>query len=730
MPNHIRNRNYIIVFVTFLFLATSCKLFPNIAYASLTGCQANLTPESLNTSTNGTLTFRLLNSDSNGNPLKWIKISAPSSNFVITSAGGTYTTGTSVATDGSNVIIRLSGLAAGESADYEIGVTTGASAADAAAFTLQASDTTEGDSPIICSVNGTVAIISGGQGGVNISNLTISVSSTTAIISWNTSANATGSVNYGTTSGYGSSASDTNSSTSHSVTLSGLTPSTTYHYQVTSTNGSDSALSSDNTFTTAAAGTTTTTVTTVTTTTTVTAAVVKDITAPSVSITTDFNEPFAVAPEITGKASDTSRIVKVEYSIDGGSNWIYAEALDLGEKSTVFNFVPDLTEDGNYKIVVRALDGAGNTGKSKTYNLIIDRLPPLIGGNIWSIGPIPVLPNLNGVITVLAGVDHKITMSAVGGPTSIDLIINGTIYPMTKSVDSGLWSGIVNFVSPGHYVVKVKSIDGANNETVRDLNSILVIDSGKIKEKGTDTIIREANINICQQDELSKVWSLWDGQSFGQENPQVITDGSYSYFLPSGTYYLTSTVSGYKKVTSKIFKIKTPTTLNTNIEMERGWWVNPFKSINMSVIRSKVIANEQEYNSLIGKEAPRFLLPSITGQELDLVSLRGKNRMLVFLNTWLPATSEQISVISALEKIYKDRISIIMIEENISKVSVFAKKGGYNDLSIVADPDGTLVDSYYVNSLPSSYFIDRKGLVQKMITGVVLGDEIINNLDF
>src|SRR6185437_5162000 len=77
-----------------------------------------------------------------------------------------------------------------------------------------------------------------------------------ATITWTTNSGATSQVEYGLSTAYGYSTT-LNSSlvSSHTQTITGLLPSTTYHYQVAS-KGTDgiTALSSDFTFTTAAAG--------------------------------------------------------------------------------------------------------------------------------------------------------------------------------------------------------------------------------------------------------------------------------------------------------------------------------------------------------------------------------------------------------------------------------------------------------------------------------------------
>jgi hypothetical protein len=73
--------------------------------------------------------------------------------------------------------------------------------------------------------------------------------STSATITWTTDKNANGRVDYGTTSSYGMFVSHANYTTSHSLTLTGLTPNTVYHFKVTTTDSLGvSSMSGDQTF--------------------------------------------------------------------------------------------------------------------------------------------------------------------------------------------------------------------------------------------------------------------------------------------------------------------------------------------------------------------------------------------------------------------------------------------------------------------------------------------------
>lgn len=102
-------------------------------------------------------------------------------------------------------------------------------------------------------------ITSGGGGGggssditaPTISDIKVVAGKTSATITWTTNEPANSTVSYGTTTSYGQEGKNVAYTTSHSITLSDLQPSTTYHYQIKSEDNSrNSSASQDKTFTT------------------------------------------------------------------------------------------------------------------------------------------------------------------------------------------------------------------------------------------------------------------------------------------------------------------------------------------------------------------------------------------------------------------------------------------------------------------------------------------------
>jgi len=104
-----------------------------------------------------------------------------------------------------------------------------------------------------CTAPGGAVAIGGGGDTIapSISNITVSVSSTSAKISWTTNESSISWVVYGTSTDYGSEVKTTDYLTSHSLTLTGLSPETTYHYQIKSKDSAGNIGSyTDRTFTT------------------------------------------------------------------------------------------------------------------------------------------------------------------------------------------------------------------------------------------------------------------------------------------------------------------------------------------------------------------------------------------------------------------------------------------------------------------------------------------------
>lgn len=724
-----------------LFTILLSLIFAPSVKGALSSCSATITPGTIVTNSSSDLSFGVENSNSTN--IVWVKIIPPSSAYTIIS-GSTWSS-----TISGNAITFTGGSigAGGGGQTFELTVSAGSSDSSSESWTVQISDDSGGANAITCFgiITTRISASNSDQTPPAASNLTVSeISSTSVKIKWDTDESSTSYIEYGTSELYNLTKSDASYATSHSFDLSDLSANTTYHFTVLSADAASNVGGiGDSTFTTAKSSTTITTTTTKLITPTPTPTLAPDRIAPSVVVSTDLTIPYEKAPEISGRASDAkSAIAKIEYSTDDGRTWVETYSADVTVKSlplsVAFKFTPTLSEDGNYKLKVRAIDSSNNSGLSKTQILIIDRLPPMVGGNIVSFGPQIIYPRVDGAMVTLAGFDQKITLSSVGGATTIDLLVNKQMFSLVKDIDSSLWYGTMSFSSPGVYQVNSRAVDGTNKVTKRSLNPIIVLPKGKVISQKSGESISGAKITVFYQEPRSKFWMVWDAKSFGQKNPQnTNSKGEYTLFIPSGVYYLTVEAKGHSGLTSLVFSIKTPAPINSVFKLNEakifklGPFSIPIFDFSASKVPIKIVApslRDLDYNNkLLNKEAPFFKLQSTDGKEFDVLKLRGRPSIVTFISTWAPPAVEQLSVLNKLVKNDSVRAAVVSVQESPFQLMLFQKRGGYT-IPIVIDQDGTLVEKYNLTSLPTHYFLDRRGVVRRVVSGVLNEAEIKENL--
>ena len=184
----------------------------------------------------------------------------------------------------------------------------------------------------------------------NLAAVTVSgVTAGSATITWTTDEPADSQVEYGPTSSYGNASPlDSAAVTGHSVTLSGLTDSTGYHFRVRSRDQSGNASTSgDFVFTT------------------------PDGTAPSVAVTAPANGATVSGTiNLTAAASDNAGVTGVQFALDGAS--LGAED-NSAPYSTSWNTTA--TTAGNHTLTATARDAAGNVATSTAITVTVVNAP-------------------------------------------------------------------------------------------------------------------------------------------------------------------------------------------------------------------------------------------------------------------------------------------------------------------------------------------------------------------
>ena len=126
-----------------------------------------------------------------------------------------------------------------------------------------------------------------------------------------------------------------------------------------------------------------------------------------------------------------------------------------------------------------------------------------------------------------------------------------------------------------------------------------------------------------------------------------------------------------------------------------------------------------ETDSLTGKKAPDFSLKDINDKTISAASLKGNVVLIGFWATWCPPCRSEMPAMNKLYRefrnkgfeviaISKDR-SVTYVKDYLSKTPV--------DFPILMDPENKASKAFRVFSLPTSFLVDRNGVILELFLG-------------
>ena len=132
-----------------------------------------------------------------------------------------------------------------------------------------------------------------------------------------------------------------------------------------------------------------------------------------------------------------------------------------------------------------------------------------------------------------------------------------------------------------------------------------------------------------------------------------------------------------------------------------------------------------------GFAAPDFTLSLLDGGEISLSELRGKVVLVNFWTSWCPPCRKEMPAIESVYRSNKD-IGLVVIGLNLTAqdskpdVSAFVKEMGVT-FPIALDVNNAVGNLYRVTALPTSFFIDRQGVIRSVIVGGPMSEALIQS---
>ena len=127
--------------------------------------------------------------------------------------------------------------------------------------------------------------------------------------------------------------------------------------------------------------------------------------------------------------------------------------------------------------------------------------------------------------------------------------------------------------------------------------------------------------------------------------------------------------------------------------------------------------------------APDFELKTPAGETVKLSDLRGQAVLVNLWATWCPPCRAEMQTIETVYNQYKDQGFVVLAvnmtyQDNQLDIMPFVTDQGLT-FPILLDETGDMANAYQLNSLPSSYFIGRDGVINEVVIGGPMAEALL-----
>lgn len=148
-----------------------------------------------------------------------------------------------------------------------------------------------------------------------------------------------------------------------------------------------------------------------------------------------------------------------------------------------------------------------------------------------------------------------------------------------------------------------------------------------------------------------------------------------------------------------------------------------------SADKSGISTNGKIYAPQTGFLAPDFEMKTPTGETVKLSDLRGQAVLVNLWATWCPPCRAEMQSIEKVYREYKEQgFTVLAVnmtyQDDASKIMPFVKEQNLT-FPILLDATGKMATAYQMKSLPSSFFVDRDGIIEEVVIGGPMAEALL-----
>ena len=141
------------------------------------------------------------------------------------------------------------------------------------------------------------------------------------------------------------------------------------------------------------------------------------------------------------------------------------------------------------------------------------------------------------------------------------------------------------------------------------------------------------------------------------------------------------------------------------------------------------IKDGSQKGPMVGQPVPDFTLTGLDGKEVQLSQYKGYAVLLNFWATWCDPCKQEMPLLQSYQKKYGPDLIVLGVNYGEGKVVVksFLDQNGIT-FPIVLDETGQIGSAYQIAGFPTSFFIDRSGILRSEHIGQVTEDVLVRYL--
>jgi len=148
--------------------------------------------------------------------------------------------------------------------------------------------------------------------------------------------------------------------------------------------------------------------------------------------------------------------------------------------------------------------------------------------------------------------------------------------------------------------------------------------------------------------------------------------------------------------------------------------------IFLALVACDADSADSQQHDLIGKPAPQFSVQSANGKgKVDLASLKGKVVIVDFWATWCDPCKESFPTLQDLYTKYQGSgVALVAFSQDDENqgIAEFGQAHGAVKFPLAWDNGKTIAGQYHPPGMPSSFIIDKNGIVRFVHKGYHAGD--------